>query len=699
MKIVPGSRRRRYVARVSPFLITVVLVVGMVGCGPTQYNLTISSTEGGEVTTPGEGTFTYDNGTLVSLVAEAEDGYWFAKWTGDVDTIDEVNSADTNITVNNHYSIIAKFVPGDFEAIWNWYDLAAIRNNLNGNYILMDDLDSTTPGYEELVSPIGRWYPIGTHDAPFSGAFDGQGYEIRDLFINRPSADHIGLFGSVEPGGVIQDVGIVNATVIGAQYVGSLVGYSQGTAANSYSTGSVTGDRWVGGLAGYNMGTVRDSYSSSNVTGNERVGGLAGTNYEGTVSNSYFTGSVSGTSGVGGLAGENCYGYGGIVSNSYYSYDEVLINGENVITGGALFDEDFEQWLANDKFLDVNERLLQEDGYYVINNVTDFKRLLAFGQNATLIFRLNSDLDLGDEPNFYIPCLAGEFAGNGHKISNVSFSFDFVYDVGLFGYLATSGNVTDLAAENVNITGDKHVGGLVGFNMGTVGNSSCTGSVTGHGCVGGLVGLNWYLSTVSSSYFTGTVTGESTLGGLVGQNMGTVTNSSSNGSVSGSSGQAGGLVAYNGGTVSHSYSTAGVTGDNNIGGLVGQNSGTISNSYSSGDVTAYAGVVGGLVGANYDTVSTCYSTGDVNGSSSVGGLVGYNGYGGSVSKSFWDTETSGHATSDGGTGKNTTEMKDIATFSGAGWNITAVADPSMRNPAYIWNIVDDETYPFLSWQP
>jgi hypothetical protein len=82
----------------------------------------------------------------------------------------------------------------------------------------------------------------------------------------------------------------------------------------------------------------------------------------------------------------------------------------------------------------------------------------------------------------------------------------------------------------------------------------------------------------------------------------------------------------------------------------------------------------------------------------VGGLVGVN-LGGSASNSFWDTETSGQATSDGGTGKNTTEMKDIATFSGATWNITAVANSGTRDPAHIWNIVSSVTYPFLSWQP
>jgi hypothetical protein len=71
---------------------------------------------------------------------------------------------------------------------------------------------------------------------------------------------------------------------------------------------------------------------------------------------------------------------------------------------------------------------------------------------------------------------------------------------------------------------------------------------------------------------------------------------------------------------------------------------------------------------------------------------------GTVGTSFWDTLTSGQATSAGGTGKTTAQMKDITTFSGAGWNITTVA-LNETNLAYIWNIVAGQTYPFLSWQP
>jgi hypothetical protein len=87
----------------------------------------------------------------------------------------------------------------------------------------------------------------------------------------------------------------------------------------------------------------------------------------------------------------------------------------------------------------------------------------------------------------------------------------------------------------------------------------------------------------------------------------------------------------------------------------------------------------------------------VTGVTNAGGLVGENEEG-VVTNSFWDTETSGQFTSAGGTGKTTTQMRNITTFSGAGWNIIAVA-LNETNPAYIWNIVNGVTYPFLSWQP
>jgi hypothetical protein len=77
---------------------------------PAPHDLTISSTEGGSVTEPGEEVFTYDEGMVVELVAEAEEGYRFVEWTGDVGTIDDVYAAETTSTMNGDYAITAEFV-------------------------------------------------------------------------------------------------------------------------------------------------------------------------------------------------------------------------------------------------------------------------------------------------------------------------------------------------------------------------------------------------------------------------------------------------------------------------------------------------------------------------------------------------------------------------------------------------------------
>jgi uncharacterized repeat protein (TIGR02543 family) len=318
------EKLNHYVKRLSVFLITVALIVGMVGCGevtpPTRYNLTMA------VAPAGNGTATdltnaspYTAGTVVGIKAVAAAGYRFVNWTAPAGTFVNANATQTTFTMPaQNITVTANFVEG--QLIRDWYDLHAIRNNLGGSYLLTNDLDSTTAGYEELASETANegkgWEPIGTFDNPFTWTFDGQGYEIRDLFINRPDENDVGLFGYVGWGGVIKNLGVVNVTVTGQWSVGGLVGRNSdyGTVSNSYSTGSVSGDNYVGGLVGGNYygGNVTHSYSTGSVTGNLRVGGLVGGNY-GIVSNSYSTGNVSGDDYVGGLVG---YSYAS-VSNSY----------------------------------------------------------------------------------------------------------------------------------------------------------------------------------------------------------------------------------------------------------------------------------------------------------------------------------------------------------------------------------------------
>jgi len=313
----------------------------------------------------------------------------------------------------------------------------------------------------------------------------------------------------------------------------------------------------------------------------------------------------------------------------------------------------------------------------------------------------------------------GTFNGQGYEIRDLFINRPDEVAVGLFSGVGQEGVIKDIGVVNATVTGhafagtlvgwnhgavrdsyftgnmigDYFVGGLVGLNDGTVSNSDSTGSVTGNFGVGGLVGQN--LGTVNNSYSTGSVTGNYNVGGLVGYDFGTASNSYSSANVTGDS-SVGGLVGTGAGTVSNCYATNSVSGNSSVGGLMGGNSGAVLNSYSNGNVTGNY-TVGGLMGDTFDgTVSNSYSTASVTGNSSVGGLVGKN-MRSTVSNSFWDTETSGQATSDGGTGKTTAEMQDIATFSEAAWNIIAIT-LNQTNPAYIWNIVDDVAYPFLSWQ-
>jgi hypothetical protein len=261
------------------------------------------------------------------------------------------------------------------------------------------------------------------------------------------------------------------------------------------------------------------------------------------------------------------------------------------------------------------------DDPYIITNV---KQLQEMKYDLKAYYVLGNDIDasetrgwnngqgfepIGDYHNHF----TGSFDGKGYKIYNLYINTT-LWHVGLFGYVGEEGIVKNVGLENVKISSTGlDVGGLIATNRGTVSNCYSTGSVNGNNAVGGLIGFDY------------------------------------------------------GGKVSNCYSTGSVNGNFQIGGLIGNNYGTVSNCYSTGSVNGNF-QIGGLIGRNYfGTVSNCYSTGSVNGKGDVGGLIGYN-YEGTVSNSFWDIQTSGLTTSAGGTGKTTSEMKNVRTYTDVGWS-------------------------------
>jgi len=190
-------------------------------------------------------------------------------------------------------------------------------NNSSGKYYKLQN-DINLGSY--LANTSAGWQPINS----FSGKFNGNGHKVSGIWINRPEADDIGLFGRVY-GGAIRNVGVKiddgMGGVVGKISVGGLVGSNFGSTINgSYAMGNVTGTgsnySYVGGLVGFNSGDISNSYATGNVSGSISsisVGGLVGHNSSGTINNSYATGGVDGGNSVGGLVGEN----GGTISNSY----------------------------------------------------------------------------------------------------------------------------------------------------------------------------------------------------------------------------------------------------------------------------------------------------------------------------------------------------------------------------------------------
>jgi hypothetical protein len=174
---------------------------------------------------------------------------------------------------------------------------------INGNYELAGNISASVTA--SWNGGLG-FAPIGTTTKKFTGRFDGRGFTISGLTINRPSEDYVGLFGYVGENTRIENVSINGGTVTGDDYVGSLCGYADGATINQSDTSaSVAGDETVGCLVGFSKGLLDSCFSDGFTSGRTRVGGLVGKSM-GAITNSSASGPTTGSSSyTGGLAGVN----------------------------------------------------------------------------------------------------------------------------------------------------------------------------------------------------------------------------------------------------------------------------------------------------------------------------------------------------------------------------------------------------------
>jgi hypothetical protein len=304
--------------------------------------------------------------------------------------------------------------------------------------------------------------------------------------------------------------------------------------------------------------------------------------------------------------------------------------------------------------------------YYILMNDIDLGACGVTGWNGGEGF-IPIDRRVWDdgEEEWVITPFSGSFDGQNYTIGNLYINNVSMNYMGLFGYVQYS-VIENLGLININITGGEPIGGLIGSNGGIVNNCNVAGSVntTGTGG-GGVVGENYGNFTDCHSMVI--VNGGDQIGGFVGANSGIIINCSSTGSIIGTSNYfSGGFVGYNQyseltetGEIYNSSATGNVTGDTYVGGFVGRGEGLIINCYATGNVTGDTDV-GGFVGrlgyfSTDGTITNCYSIGNIIGDINVGGLIGTDDNG-IITNCYWDNETSGQTTSDGGEGRTTAQM-------------------------------------------
>jgi len=408
-------------------------------------------------------------------------------------------SASSVLAVANCYNASADPIP-----ICTCDDLNQTRKNLASSFELQNHIDCENTS---TWNSGNGWLAIGTTGNQFTGTFNGMGYNVSGLYIDRSSTSYQGLFGYVNSGT------IANVTVSGMlledcyQRTGILAGFVYRTSIiNSHTSGLINcSNAWYGGIVGQaSLSRIINSSSTATVYGGSSsssyVGGIVGASIACNITNSEFTGIVEGTFGsrIGGISG--------VTDDS----------------GSTL----------------------------TIMNNTHFGGTISVG-TKTLIG--------GFVGYTYDGCIIN----NSRSTGNISAGS------AVGGFVGDATNVVvenSYSTGSVTATNGGTAGGIFGTaSSSTVYKSYSTSNVSGtSGYVGGLIGQAGSTSTINNSFARGNVTGPSSTGGLVGYGGGKIWNSYATGYVSGGTSNMGGIVGWDyGGTTYDCFwdnETSGQTG-------------------------------------------------------------------------------------------------------------------------------------------
>jgi hypothetical protein len=621
-----------------------------------------------------------------------------------------VLNADSNNARNPVLPLTARFADSSYSNIYKIQtcnDLNNIWNDLNGYYVLMNDINCDVDPFNTAAGFV----PIGTGTNQFNGGLDGRWNKIMGLKIG--SGNSRGLFSSPGYSSIIKNIllidvnvnstgitagsiaGInygklqncfVSGSVIGAQYVGGIVGMQRsGEILNCYSDVDVNARMGsAGGISGGVFGRIINSYSRGDVNAGSSGGGISGRLSSGSIINSFSTSRLRVNSTYGGLLGANLTPVGTITNSYFTDFDNGL--GTYVGSESVLYSPSHAVYTSSQAWgipwswsgsslpvfvedIDLDDLNNSKDNCALVSNVgqedSDNDGVGDACDNCLSVPNTSQkDTDSDGVGDACDSCPLGHICGG----SGTALSPYLIDDVLDMNDIQLNLQASYLLTTDLNMYTATHAGGVFwndgnGFApigpLQTVSGFRGTFDGGGHKIYGlyinraqntvGLFGVNEYGTIKNIGLVDANVTGINDTGALIGINSYGVVNACySTGVVTGLSGSwhVGGLIgAQTSGRVSNTYSTASVSGTYNIGGLTGQQYGygspPILNSYSTG--TSSGSIeVGGLVGRSYGAVTNCFATGPimVDGYYVSGGLIGGDTGQDPVTNSFYSTTDS-----------------------------------------------------------
>jgi len=535
-------------------------------------------------------------------------------------------------------------------AISNVTELQAMEDDLYGNYYLTGDIDaSATSSWND-----GEGFdPIGT----FVGTFDGCGYTISDLTINRPEEDNVGLF--------------------------SVLQYIEGGRVDQYPSGHTTYFSITNSTKRLAQSfTASKDYTISSVELLLKRGFTPGT----------VTVSIKATDeGTGQPTGEDlCSG---------------TLNGDDFFTFPTWQLFEFETPYAltsGEKYAIVLQAAAQRIEWRI-----HFGGTYSGGYATT---STNSGDDWTDYTVYdfmFVTYETSTYVDADNKIANLTLSDCDITGKDHVGALAgdiTTTNVYTSVIYNChstgNVSGENYVGGLIGSATGLedyeVDINDCTSAVevtgSGNDC-GGLLGLTEGYIEIGNCRATGDVSGADNIGGFLGgldaESVGTlvIDDCAATGDISGTK-YIGGFVGYYCASpdISRCSARGSVTASGEIaGGFIGyadiEHATTIEDCYGWGDVVS-GDYAGGFIGVSAgETMNNCYSVGTTTGTNK-GGFSASESILENTTNSFWDTESSGEETSESGVGHVTSWMQTQSNFEDEEWDFDTVWEMSYTGPFF-----------------